>query len=239
MKKLITLLFTTLLTSLSYAQCIEVAGGFGNNTNIPMYNIEGDVIITLNTSATISLDLGANFMTAAGPDIRAFLVNSNGLTDVQLVNTQIGNLENLQFGLVGDLNGTNQNGAKSFTIDIPIGTQIENFDKIFFYCLQFDQFWDFGTITPFNPTNCALLETEDFQEISFAISPNPASTQISISGVNLNNSEIRIFDILGKQVYQNRVIANKILDISALNSGVYLISVLQEGIQTTKKLVVK
>lgn len=240
MKKITTLLLVVFFATLAHAQCTEIATGFGNNTSIPSYNIEGDVSVTLNPGGTtLTLDLGANFMTAAGPDIRAFFVNSDGLTDAQLVNTEIGDLENLQFGLVGDFNGTSQNGAKSFTIDIPAGTQIENFDKIFFYCLQFDQFWDFGTITPFSNVTCDILNTASFQENSFTISPNPATTQISISGVNTNASEIRIFDVLGKQVYQNTITEDANINIADLNSGVYLVSIIQEGTQTTKRLVVQ
>ena len=135
MKKITLILLVLLNAQLATSQCDASVTEFGNNNVIPMYNITGSVDLTLNDDNTITLELGANFMTAAGPDIRAFLVKSNGLTDSQLANTQIGNLENLQFGLVGS-DTVNQNGAKSFTISIPDGESIEEFDKVFIWIRQ-------------------------------------------------------------------------------------------------------
>lgn len=239
MKKIITLAFAILTTGVITAQCTEVATGFGNNTNIPIYNIEGDVSITLNTDNSLTLDLGDNFMTAAGPDIRAFLVNSNGIPDNQLVSTQIGNLENIQFGLVGNLSGVNQNGAKSFTIDVPEDLELENFDKIFFYCLQFDQFWDFGTITPFDPSDCNILNVDTIVTNAFTMTPNPAKDVISINGIETNDAEIRIFDALGNVVFTDTATRNNNYDLSNFTSGIYLVTVISGETQTTQKLVIE
>lgn len=240
MKNLFTLLLITLASTVAIAQCAETAGGFGNNTDIPSYNVEGDVIITLNEDGeTITLDLGSNFMTAAGPDIRAFFVNSDGLSDEELVDTQIANLDNIQFGLVGDLEGTNQNGAKSFTIDIPSGTVIENFDKIFFYCLEFNQFWDFGTITPFSAASCSILGLDDSGPLQFSMTPNPSSGKLSISGIVLNESEISIFNTLGTKVYQADLATSSTINISNLTSGIYLVSVASEGKKAVRKLIIE
>ncbi len=239
MKKIITLTIAIVLTTVLQAQCIETVSGFGNNTNIASYNIQGDVDVSLSENGdTITLDLGENFMTASGPDIRAFFVNSGGLSDVQLTNTLIGDLENLQFGLVGS-STTNQNGAKSFTIDIPNDLVIENFDKIFFYCLQFDQFWDFGTFTPFSSANCSILNLDTISLNSFSIAPNPAQDVISIQGIETNDSEIRIFSATGKQIYQNVSSQNNRIDVSNLTAGLYLVSVTQQGNQTTQKLIIE
>jgi len=171
----ITLLFFTL--QYTNAQCTENVSGFGNNTSIPSYNISGDVNLVLNISGTVTLDLGSNFSTASGPDIRAYLVKSNGLSDAVLKNTLIGNLDHIEFGLVGSLPGFGNpvvpvNGAKSFTISIPNGDNIEEYDKVFFYCLLFDQFWDLGTFTSFSETTCSVLNIDDTTLENFSVFPN-------------------------------------------------------------------
>lgn len=240
MKNITTLLFSTFLSTIAIAQCNETVSDFGNNSQIPAYNIEGDVTITLNEDTeSLTLDLAENFMTAAGPDIRAFFVNSNGLSDAQLANTLISNLENIQFGLVGNLSSTNQNGAKSFTIDIPEGTILENFDTIFFYCLQFDQFWDFGKFTPFTSENCNLLDIEATNTTLFSLTPNPARNIINIEGNELNNSEVRIFSQSGREVYNSVLTQNNQIDIANLARGLYLVSVSKEGQNTIQKLVIQ
>jgi hypothetical protein len=49
---------------------------------------------------------------------------------------------------------------------------------------------------------------------------------------------ISVFDILGKQVLKESV-NNNVLNISKLNSGVYIIKVSQENATITKKLVIE
>ena len=82
---------TTLLTLLlafsflqNSAQCTENVNEFGNNTSTQSYNVNGDVNITLNTNNTVTLNLGSNFNTAAGPDVRAYLINSEGKSTSEL-----------------------------------------------------------------------------------------------------------------------------------------------------------
>lgn len=238
MKNFTTLLFLFISISYINAQCLQVAGDFGNNLNVPMYNIEGDVTITLNTDNTITLDLGANFMTAAGPDIRAFLVNPGILTDAQLVNTPIGSLENFQFGLVGS-DTVNQNGAKSFTVPVPNGIDISQYNKIFFYCLQFDQFWDFGTFEAFSDTNCGILSVEDQLLESITFSPNPAQEIITINNPQLAPVSISIFNTLGQKSVALRDVQNtsQTLDISSLSSGLYIIEMTLGAQRTMQKLI--
>jgi len=240
MKKITSILTLLFITQLSISQCLEEVTDFGNNMVIPMYNVTGTVELTLNGDDTITLDLGADFMTAAGPDIRAFLVNSNGLTDTQLANTQISALENLQFGLVGSAT-VNQNGAKSFTIDIPPTSDIQDFDKVFFYCLQFNQFWDFGSYTSYSPATCNLILST--QEINFAAAtvwPNPVQNRVHLASSGLNALSVKIYDLLGNIVIDyGRIAHNETMDVSILNSGLYLIGLTtEEGNSKVERLVV-
>jgi len=236
--KLIVIIFLSAQIS-SFAQCAVDATDFGNNTNTPSYNITGDVTVTLNEGAqTVTLDLGSNFMTAFGPDIRAYLVNSGGLSDVQLTATKIANLENFEFGLVGS-NTIPQNGAKSFTVPIPNNTNIEDFDKVFFYCLEFDAFWDLGSIVPFSTSNCNVLSINDPISTKTEINmfPNPATDILNITNPRNDISEIQVFDINGNLIINKNENLNQI-DVSTLNAGIYLVELTSNQKKNTKKLIV-
>lgn len=240
MMKKITLFVTLLfLVQAGHSQCLEPVNDFGNNLIIPSYNIEGTVEITLNTDSTVTLDLGSDFMTAPGPDIRAFLVNSGGLTDVQLTNTQIADLENVEFGLVGS-NTMNQNGAKSFTISIPGTSNIEDFDKVFFYCLEFDQFWDFGTYNSFTEATCQVLGVTNRNLDETILWPNPAEGEIQLSIASEDRINVEIYDVLGQVVTTiPDVLRDQKLDINNLVSGVYLVKMTtNSGSSKIERLVV-
>lgn len=84
----------------------------------------------------------------------------------------------------------------------------------------------------FNTSTLALSETE-FTPISFY--PNPATTSITLSQDNLKT---KVYSVLGKLVM---VSSKKTIDISSLNTGVYLIKIedATTGKSTTKRLVIQ
>ncbi|MFD2822850.1 lamin tail domain-containing protein [Lacinutrix iliipiscaria] len=93
---------------------------------------------------------------------------------------------------------------------------------------------DFGT--PGAPNS---LSVDSFDLSSFNVYPNPTSTGI----VNITSSKneailVSVYDILGKQVL-NQTITNNVLNVSRLNSGVYILKMSQNGNVSTKKLVIK
>lgn len=72
-----------------------------------------------------------------------------------------------------------------------------------------------------------------------AIYPNPVSNGIlKITTFENAKKTVQIFDVLGKQVL-SRVIHLQPLNISMLNSGIYIIKVFEKGKVATRKLVVK
>lgn len=231
-------------------QCTEAVVGFGNNARISSYNISGDVSLTLNTNNTITLDLASNFSTAAGPDIRAYLIDSNGMSDAEIdaeVHSNFANgisaFNNIQFGLVG-CSQCNPvilpNGEKTFTVEIPDGVEIENYDKILFYCLRFSQFWDIGSFTPFTSNSCSVLSTEENELGSFNIFPNPAKNTIQLSNIDIEATEIRIFDFSGKKVFQQlKGNTENNIDISQLKTGIYVLSITENNKQFSQKLIVQ
>lgn len=74
------------------------------------------------------------------------------------------------------------------------------------------------------------------------IFPNPVTTgRIHIStDQNSNSREIAIYDMLGKKVFETTLYGNnKEINISNLNSGIYLIKVTENNTSATRKLVIK
>ncbi|MBU3010657.1 T9SS type A sorting domain-containing protein [Polaribacter vadi] len=233
MKKLLLITFLSLSYLQINAQCAETLMGFGNNPDQDSYNVVGDVTLILNTNNTITLNLGSNFRTAPGPDVRAFLVDSNGISDDVLATTLIANLNHFEIGL------TQASGRQSFTVAIPNGKNIADFDKVFFYCLDFDHFWDLGTFTSFSSNNCSVLNIDEVKIDKISFYPNPAKNKIQLSNIDAVSVEIRIFNVLGKQVFHQSKITNNSIDISSFNKGIYLAKINVDGKTKTQKLVIQ
>lgn len=221
------------------AQCDQSVIDFGNNNSIPAYNIDGDVTIILNEDRSLTLNLGSNFMTAAGPDIRAFMVNSNGASTQTLSSSTIDNFENIEFGLVGS-GSVNQNGAKTFTIELPTDVNLEDFDKVFFYCLQFDQFWDFGSFDSFSDANCSFLNVESIGLDTIGIFPNPATGQISLTRIT-DEIQLTIHALTGELVQQQQLTnSSNRVDTSSFSSGFYLVTLSDtDGNRSVQRLLIR
>lgn len=73
----------------------------------------------------------------------------------------------------------------------------------------------------------------------FSVYPNPATKGfVNITSKVAGAKKVAIFDVLGKQVVNTSLLGSR-LDISTLNSGVYIVKIEQGKAATTKKLVVK
>lgn len=216
------------------AQCTESLGEFGNNiADPPSYNISGDINISLIAKNEVKLDFSANFSVASGPDLRAFLVSSEGKTNSELRETIIANLNHIDFGLI------QPNGQQSFTATIPNDKNISDFDTVFIYCLLHNHFWDLGKFSSFNATNCSVLNVDNFKIDAISIYPNPAKNKIQISNIVGISNEIRIFNILGKQVFSQQKNLDKTIDVLSLQSGIYIVKILSKGKTKTQKLVIQ
>lgn len=84
----------------------------------------------------------------------------------------------------------------------------------------------------------ANLATKANAKTNFSLYPNPAKGQVTIQTESTNAIQVQVFDILGKQVIAKKV-SNGSLNISSLNAGIYLVKVSQNGVASTKKLIVK
>ena len=222
MKKIFTFLFFCVFSVLkTNAQCTSSGTSFGNNSSIPSYNVTGMVSVVLNSSNSVTLNLGSNFATASGPDVRVFLVDRGTLTNAQLrVSNNFLARPRIEMGLI------NGNGTASFTKTIPVGMNISNFNTIYFYCQAFNAFWDFGSFVPFTNANCATLSTENFASNNFLVYPNPSVGIVNI--IFKENTEVKsltIYSALGQKVLVSPepITSNNLIDISSLKTGIYFI----------------
>jgi Secretion system C-terminal sorting domain len=87
--------------------------------------------------------------------------------------------------------------------------------------------------------NATVLGVNDNKIEGFNLYPNPTSKGfINISSNSGAAMKVTVFDVLGKQVI-NEMVSNKRLDVSMLNTGVYIMRATQDNASTTKKLVIK
>ena len=234
MKKIITLAAFCVFSILkSNAQCNSNGTTFGNNTSVPMYNVTGMVSVVLNTNNTITLNLGSTFATASGPDVRAFLVDRGTLT-----NTQLRTTSNFLARPKIEMGVINGNGTATYTKAIPSGINISNFNTIYFYCVTFNQFWDFGSFTNFTTANCTVLSTENFVSNSFKVYPNPSKGIISIDFNQITEiKSLNIYSVLGQKVFVSNetIISNTAIDISVLRTGIYFLEFIDKDNNTILK----
>ena len=235
MKK-ITLLITYLFTiGLAQAQCSQPASNFGNNT-VPNYDVTGDIDVVFNANNTVSVNLGNNFSTAAGPDVRIFLVDRGTFTDSQLtVPNNFLNSPRIEIGLVSSFTG-----ASSYTAALPNNVSIADYQTVFFYCLQFNQFWDFGSFTTIDSSNC-ILSNESVDKTEFSIAPNPAVNDLTIQSNSATAiHSVSIYNILGKEVYSKTGNIEDRISIQELQDGAYFVRITdEENSMSTIKLLKK
>src|SRR5690606_2699081 len=84
------------------------------------------------------------------------------------------------------------------------------------------------------------LGIDDVSLAGFKIQENPAANSLMIElPQNIQSGQITIFDILGKEVttqafHQNE---NLQIDITALNQGLYFVTLASEGQKSTKRFI--
>jgi hypothetical protein len=205
------------------AQCAAAAAGFGNNSGVPSYNVQGMVQVVLNANNTVTVNLLSNFSTASGPDVRIFLVDRGTLTNTQLkVSSNFLGRPRIEMGL------SPAAGAISFTKPIPAGLTITDFETVYFYCQAFNAFWDYGSYEPFAASNCALLETNNFEKNNVKVFPNPATNSLSIElDDTTSDYKVAVYNTLGSLVLEsfNLLSKNNTVDISQLALGIYVVKI--------------
>jgi hypothetical protein len=83
-----------------------------------------------------------------------------------------------------------------------------------------------------------VLATEEFENISFTIYPNPTSETLYIQNLAAPIDSYAILDVTGKIILQGKL-ANETINVSGLQSGIYFLEISSEGKQVVKKFVKK
>ncbi len=85
----------------------------------------------------------------------------------------------------------------------------------------------------------ATLSINGLDAANFGMYPNPVFKGfVNITSTKSDAISVMVFDVLGKQVL-TEILSNDRLNVSALNSGVYILKITQNNASITKKLVVK
>ncbi len=87
----------------------------------------------------------------------------------------------------------------------------------------------------------STASTRDNSIEGFATYPNPITNkEFTISSSNSSLKNIVIFNVLGKRVLSTSFSGTKsTIDVSAVNSGIYILKVIENGKTATKKLVIR
>jgi hypothetical protein len=97
-----------------------------------------------------------------------------------------------------------------------------------------------GSVFPIG-SYTTTLSSNDFNTKSFSVYPNPTNTGsvniVAASSSNFGNINVAVYDVLGKQVI-NKTMTSEKLNVSSLNTGVYIMKITQGKATSTKKLVI-
>jgi endonuclease I len=83
---------------------------------------------------------------------------------------------------------------------------------------------------------CGLLSVTDYSIENIKLHPNPIKNNLTVDLKSNINTEIEIFDILGKRVYNNTISKTSNLNLQALKTGIYIVKLTQGNSVITKKL---
>lgn len=93
-----------------------------------------------------------------------------------------------------------------------------------------------------NDGSCVTVGLKDVLKKTFSITPNPASNYVTIkSNITIKDDySISIMNILGKEIYQNKLFVEQQIDLRNYSKGIYLVNIKQAGsIINSQKLIIK
>ncbi|CAM3317158.1 T9SS type A sorting domain-containing protein [Aequorivita lipolytica] len=200
-------------------------------------DVDGNYILTFDAvdlagvgSPSISLDYfiaetgyeGNGTVNSSGSDrLRIYIMDLTNSTEIDILNTEGSDINDL--GIEGSWITGSVNLATNTNVQLIIEGRTNAGPEAFF----FDNIVFAGTLG-------SSQQTLD----QFAMYPNPATKgYVNITSRVSGAKNVSIFDVLGKQVIKTTLVDDR-LDISKLNSGVYILKIEQEKTSTTKKLVV-
>lgn len=118
------------------------------------------------------------------------------------------------------------NSAGTVLDSITFGTQVP--DTSFARCPNGTGNFGFQVPT-FNAANCPVgINEMEYASMNYAVYPNPAANQFTISNSQFAIEKVEIYDIVGKRIFSQQQTTNDkpqtvSIDVSQLNSGLYLL----------------
>lgn len=113
------------------------------------------------------------------------------------------------------------------------------------YCIEVDdsdwsdENWSYADSQTFFSTDCST-NINEFQAIDFKVMPNPFSEQLELIFETSSKYQIRIIDLLGKEILSTNLTALKhSINTSSLSNGTYVLQVISEDGLSNKKLIKK
>lgn len=89
------------------------------------------------------------------------------------------------------------------------------------------------------PPPVGVKEFTKQEQLSFNLFPNPANNEITINYRNSNNSSrLLIHSVVGNELLNTVINNNETIDINSLSSGVYVVTLISNGLSSTQKLVI-
>jgi surface protein len=82
--------------------------------------------------------------------------------------------------------------------------------------------------------DCISLGLEDQNRIAIAVYPNPAKDKLFILGLS-KPSKVSIYNVLGKLVFSKTISSE--VDLKGLQSGVYIVKIMDQQKETTRKFI--
>lgn len=202
---------------------------------VPTFADWGAPDTTGNTPSAATVDIAT--ITANLDDYESELVNINGVT---FDPGDVGNNFVAAIGGTGNYDITDSSGTMIFRSDFGtadyIGTPIPAGNQNLTVIVS--RFFGTAQVVARSLSDFTL-DSDSFEIEGFSMYPNPTDLgYVNISSINNSKMEVSVYDMLGKQVI-NETVANKTLDVSELNAGIYIMKFTQEEASTTKKLVIR
>jgi len=205
--------------------------GYGIGDIDGNYTLEFDTVdLTGYTGITLGIDYylnetgyeGDGTLNEEGSDrMRIYVKDLTNATEIDILNTTGSDINDL------GIEGVWQNGLVNIPNGITMQLVVEVRTNSGSEVLYLDHIVIDG-----------ILGLGDTNENTFSIYPNPANDFVNITSQFSGDKNIAVYDVLGKQVI-NTTISSDRLNISELTTGIYIMQISQNGVSSTKKLVVK
>lgn len=138
--------------------------------------------------------------------------------------------------------GTSQTTAATQSLEAELKPQITPGSTADSYAL----FWYFVTDVQGNKVDSVGVRVFSFVGLDEAIaptlemtvSPNPAADHLNVKATGANEANVKVVDILGNIVREEKIQGSKKIDVMDLNSGVYFVILESEGLKPVNKKIV-